>query len=156
MPGSFVPNSDLRFLTYGRKVDRAAATIPQTAAQTIFNVTGGRILVTALVGTVTTVIGGTATTLKVTSTPTSGTAVDVASATAITSKEVGAIATLPGTAGSALVVNNAGGGGQIPGHQPYIVPPGALSVTTSASTTGAMSWSLMYVPLDDGVTVTAA
>lgn len=152
---TILQGNQIRQILLGTKVDRAAATIPQTAAQNLFSVTGGRVLITGLIGEVTTVIGGTATTLKVTNTPAAGTAVDYASATAITSKEVGAEATLPLTAGGGLVVNNAGGGGQFPGHAPYVAPVGTISCTTSASTTGAMKWSLTYVPLDDGASVTA-
>lgn len=151
-----ISGPQVRQVLLGTKVDRATATIPQTATGSIFTVTGGRILVTGLVGEVTTAIGGVATTLAVTSTPTTGTAVTVASATAITSKEIGSIITLPVTAGTAAVVNNGGGGGQLPGHAPYVIPVGALGITTSASTTGAIKWSLTYVPLDDGATVAAA
>lgn len=153
---TIIQGSQIRAILLGTKVDRADATIPQTAAQNIYTITGGRILVTALVGQVGTAIGSTATTLKVTSTPTSGTAVDIATATAITSQEAGSILTLPLTAKSGLVVNNAGGGGQLPGHAPYVIPAGTLSVTTSASTTGSLKWSLVYIALDDGASVAAA
>lgn len=153
---SDIPGKDLRRLLFGRKVDRATATLPQTATGSIFTVSGGRVLVTGLIGEVTTVIGGTATTLTVVSTPASGTATTLASATAITSKEVGAECTLPLTSGGALVVANAGGGGQFPGHAGYVVPVGSIQITTSASTTGSIKWSLTYVPLDDGASVAAA
>lgn len=151
-----ISGSQVRQILLGTKVDRSTATIPQTATQNIFTVTGGRILVTGLLGEVTTVIGGTATTLKVSTAPTTGTAVDLTSATAITSKEVGSQATLPLTAAAALVVNNGGGGGQLPTHAPYVVPIGSITITTSASTTGAIKWSLTYIPLDDAASVAAA
>lgn len=153
---AIIAGPQVRSIALGTKVDRATATIPQTATQSIFTISGGRILVTGLVGEVTTVIGSTATTLTVVSTPTSGTAVTLASATAITSKEVGAQATLPLTSGGALVVNNAGNGGQFPSHAPYVIGVGSIQITTSASTTGAMKWTLTYVPLDDAASVAAA
>jgi hypothetical protein len=37
----------------------------------------------------------------------------------------------------------------------YIVPAGAISITTSATNTGAFKWTLTYVPLDDGASVAA-
>lgn len=151
-----IQGPQIRQILLGTKVDRATATLPQTATGSIFTVTGGRILVTGLLGEVTTAIGAIATTLAVTSTPTTGTAVTIASATAVTSKEVGALITLPGTAGAALVVNNGGGGGQLPGHTPYVVPVGAIGITTSANDTGSVKWTLTYVPLDDNATVAAA
>lgn len=154
---TLIQNKDVRTISAGLAVSRAAATIPQTAAQNIFTVTGGRILVVALTGQVTTVIGSTATTLKITNTPTSGTATDIASATAITSKEVGTLLGLPLTPGSALVVGaNAGAAVQVPGHQGWLIEPGTLSVTTSASTTGAIAYDLVYIPYDTGASVAAA
>jgi hypothetical protein len=151
-----IQGSQLRTILLGDKVERATATIPQTATQNIFTVSGGAILVTGLVGRVTTAIGGTATTLKVSTAPTVGTAVDLTTAVAITSKEVGSVITLPLTAGAAIIVNNGGGGGQVPGHAPYVVPAGAISITTSASTTGAIKWTLTYIMLDDGSAAAAA
>lgn len=154
---TLIQNKDVRTISAGLAVSRAAATIPQTAAQNIFTITGGRILVVALTGQVTTAIGATATTLKVTNTPTSGTATDIATATAITSKEVGTLISLPVAPGSALVVGaNAGAAVQVAGHQGWLIEPGTLSVTTSASTTGAISYDLVYIPYDTGASVAAA
>jgi hypothetical protein len=151
-----IQGSQVRQILIGSKVDRATAALPQTTQAAIFTVAGGRVLITGLVGEVTTVMGATATTLKVTSNPASGTDVDLTSATAVTSKEVGSQFTLPATSGSGLVVNNAGGSGQLPAHNPYIVPVGTVDLVTSASDTGSVKWSVTYVPLDDGATVTAA
>lgn len=151
-----IQGSQIRQILLGTRVDRATATLPQTATGAIFNVTGGRVLVTGLLGEVTVGTGATATTLAVTSTPTSGTAVTVATATSVASKEVGTQVTLPVTSGGAAVVSNAGGGGQLPAHAPYVIPVGSLGITTSAGNTGSLKWSITYVPLDDGATVTAA
>lgn len=154
---TLIQNKDVRTISAGLAVTRAAATIPQTAAQNIFTISGGRILIVALTGQVTTAIGATVTTLKVTNTPTSGTATDIATATAITSKEVGTLISLPVAPGSALVVGaNAGAAVQVAGHQGWLVEPGTLSVTTSASTTGAISYDLVYIPYDTGASVAAA
>jgi hypothetical protein len=153
---SLIPGVQLRKLLLGTKVDRAAATLPQTATASIFTVTGGRVLLLGLLGEVTVATGSTATTLAVSSVPASGTAVTIATATAVTSLEVGAEVTLPLTSKSALVVNNAGGGGQLSGHAPYVIPAGGISITTSASDTGQMKWTAFYVPLDDGAVLAAA
>src|SRR3954463_7944474 len=50
--------------TYGRKVERAAQVLPATGAVTIFNVTG-RVIITTLIGEVTTATSATATNLKI-------------------------------------------------------------------------------------------
>jgi len=159
---TIIKNLDVRTIALGLAVTRATATIPQTATQNIFTVSGGRIAVVSLVGTVTTVIGGTATTLSVGLVPTTGTAAaaSLATAVAITSKEVGTVVSLGATLGAALIVGgtsgNAGGGAAIDDGTKVLVPQGTISITTSASTTGAMSWDLVYVPLDAGAQVVAA
>lgn len=151
-----IQGDELRTILLGDKIERATATIPQTATQNIFTVSGGAALITGLVGRVTTAIGATTTTLKVSTGPTVGTAVDLTTAVAITSKEIGSVITLPITAGGAIIVNNGGGGGQVPAHAPYVVPAGTITITTSASTTGAIKWTLTYIMLDNGAVITAA
>lgn len=149
-----VQSDQLRTLVVGSKVDRATQTIPQTAQAALFTVSGGRILVTSLVGEVTTAIGAVATTLTIVGNPTTGTDVNIGTATAITSKEVGSLIGLAGTVGTALNVQSAGAGA-VP-TSGVIVPIGTLDWLTSASTTGAIKWSLTYVPFDNGASVTAA
>lgn len=154
---SSLPGVALRQLNKGYLVSRAAATLPQTGAQNIFTITGGRILLVALVGEVTTIIQAQATTVKVTSTPTTGSAIDLSAATTdINALEVGGRITLanPPAAATALVKTNAGYT-DLPGVN-TIVPIGALSYTTGASSTGALKWDLIYVPLDTGAAVVAA
>lgn len=150
-----ISNKGIRTALLGVKVDRATATLPQNATGSIFTVSGGRIVVTSLVGEVTTIVGATVTTLKVTSTPTTGSAVDLTSATAITSLEVGGHMSLPLTLGGALVVSNAGVA-EIPGAIPLLVPIGNIQITTSANDTGSVKWSITYIPYDDAALVVAA
>ena len=50
--------STYRQQMFGAKVDRAAASLPQTAQTAYFTVAGGRVLVTAIIGEVTTIIQG--------------------------------------------------------------------------------------------------
>lgn len=154
-----IQGPQIRQILLGTKVDRATAVLPATTTYNIFLVTGGRILVTGLIGNVDVVCTATATTLAVGAAPTTGTAqtAGLASATAVTSSEVGTMLGLPLTAGSGLVVGaKAGASVQLPGHSPYVVQPGAISITTSATNTGSVSWSITYVPLDDGASVAAA
>ena len=79
---TIIQNSAVRLISEGILVSRATAALPATAAQNIFTVSGGRILLVALVGEVTTIIQAQATTVKVTSTPTTGSAIDLSTATA--------------------------------------------------------------------------
>ncbi|GGU13233.1 hypothetical protein [Streptomyces violascens] len=154
---SGIPGAQLRRLLLGTAVAGAAKTVPQNATGTIFTVAGGRVLVTGLVGKVTTVIGGTTPSAKLVATPTVGSANDLCTATAITADEVGTLYSIPGPTGSALGVSGSGSGGVTGQTAPVIVAAGTIGVNISAAdATGAIQWTLTYVPLDDGATVTAA
>jgi hypothetical protein len=142
-----------RDLVFGLNVSKATAVLPATAYGALFTVTAGRVLVTGLIGEFTIAADATATTVKVTGTPTTGTAVDWTTATAVTSKEIGAQMTLPAAAGSALVVTNGGAGGQMQLKSPYIAAIGTIGITTSATNAGSAKWTIFYVPLDTGATV---
>jgi len=145
-----------RKMLLGLKVDRAAAALPQTAQTPYFTVTGGRILITNLIGEVTTAIQAQATTVQLIATPTSGTAVVLSNATGdINGKEVGSTIALAATLGGTLVVNNAGAT-VLPLANLFVVRTGTIDFKTIASSTGATRWSLFYVPLDDGAAVVAA
>lgn len=143
-------------MTWGLKVEEPAAVLPATGTGHIFTVAGGKVFVTALIGTCTTVCTATATTVSIGTTPTTGTAsaTGLCTATAVTSSEVGTLCSLPGGAKGALVVGaNAGVGVQAAGDTAYVVSPGTIDIVTSATNTGAFRWTLFYQPLDDGATV---
>jgi hypothetical protein len=158
----FPSGAEVRGAFFGTVVVGAAKTIPATGLQTIFNVLNGRILLTSLSGVVTTVIGGTATTLSVGVTPAGGSSqpVALASATAITSSAVGTLIAIPDAVGGALVVAangvTAAAGVSISSGGIALVSAGVITVTTSATTTGAIQWTMTYLPIDPSATVTAA
>ena len=143
----------IRETTVGIRVEKAAATLPATTYGALFTIAGGRVIIMAIVGEVKTICDATVTNLKLTATPTTGTAVDVATNVAIANKEVG---TLFGVSayGSALVASNAGS--TAIAQTPFVVPIGTLGLTTSATNTGAAKWVVCYVPLDDGASVVSA
>lgn len=143
--------SVIRQANYGLKVERAAATLPATTTATIFNVTGGRVMILLLVGEVTTVMSGTATNLSTNHVATGGGGTTALStATAVTSLAVGTPFVLTALNAAAAVTGVAANPNRL------TVVPGAIQITTSATNTGAMRWTLLYVPLDDGAVVTAA
>jgi hypothetical protein len=154
---TLIKNADVRLISAGILVSRATATLPATAAQNIFTVSGGRILLVSLVGEVTTIIQAQSTTVKVTSTPTTGSAIDMSSAVGdINALEVGGRISLanPPAAATALVKTNAGYTNLSAVFT--VVPPGSISYTTGATSTGSLKWDLIYVPLDNGAQVVAA
>lgn len=146
------PNAP-RFFTWGQRVDKAAGLLPQTTTATLFTVAGGRVLITSVVGNVTVATGATATNLKLTSTPTAGTAVDFATNVSVASKEAGSHLLANLVTIGALTVVNAGAAVVPGGSSGLLVPPGVISWTTDANNTGQIKWSLTYIPFDDGSTV---
>lgn len=150
-----IAGASQRQMILGTTVVRPAALQPQTTTAAIFNVVGGRVLITSFVGDVVVATPATANTLAVNGTPASGTAVVWASAVSTASKEAGSMITLPGTVGGALVVATAGCGA-LPDTL-YVANIGTITLTTTGSAaTGTIRWTLTYVPLDSGASVTAA
>jgi hypothetical protein len=147
---TMVPGKAGRQNSYGMKVERTAQVLPATAATTIFNVTG-RVIITTLIGEVTTATSATATNLKIDAVGTaSGVTTPLVVNTLVTSLTVGnefCFTTLGGaaTVGAAVTQSNE-----------TILPTGIVRITTDATNTGAMRWTLLYFALDDGASVTAA
>jgi hypothetical protein len=151
-----------RALLLGVKVDKAAFTLPATTSTAMFTVSG-RVIITSLVGQVTTVVQAQACNLNVTIDPDgAGAAADLCAATDINADAVGTYYTVVGIQ-AALMGTQKEGGTEVPTHAmailpltPFIVPPGSILLKTSATNTGATSWSLTYIPYDDGSSVVSA
>lgn len=135
----------------GLRVDRAAATLPATTATAYFTVAGGTVLITGLVGEVTTVVQTQANDTKWTANPTTGTSVDMCAALDISADEAGCLYGITGTPANAMVGTNAGLTTMM--ATGIVVNIGTLDFTCAATNTGATKWSLWYVPLELGATV---
>src|SRR5882762_7489144 len=101
---SMVKGSQLRTVDLGLQVLKAAQTLPQTTTLTLFTVTGGRVAITSLVGTVSTVIGAGAVTMSLGVVPTVGTSNNAGIAaltTTLATKEAGTNLWLPPVVGAA-------------------------------------------------------
>lgn len=142
------------FNRLGIRVDRASATLPATTTTSYYTITGGRVLVTLLLGQVTTIVQTQANNAKWTAVPTVGSNVDVCAAKDITALEAGGLLVVNGTAATALTQANAGS--IIAGTVPFIVAAGVLKFACDATNTGATKWSLFYLPIDDGAFVVTA
>lgn len=157
---NIVLGKTLRRITYGLAVPRATATLPATAAQNIYTISGGRVLMTGLLGEVTTIIQAQATTVKFTSTPTTGSAVDLTAATGdINALEVGGFITLvPALTVTpfAAAIQKQNAGATVLQGLSIVLPIGSLSYTTGATSTGSIKWLMTYIPLDDNASVAAA
>jgi hypothetical protein len=139
---------------FGLSVSRAAAALPQTAQSALFTVSGGRILLTSIIGEVTTVIQTQADNTKLVANPTVGTDVDLCAVLDITADQVGCLYGITGIFADALVGANAGA--TVVPQRAVVVPVGTIDLSCAASNTGAVKWVITYVPLDDGASVAAA
>lgn len=146
-----IQGSQLRTLELGTKVDQPTAALPQTATGTLFTVAGGRVWVTSLIGVVTTVIQAQATVSKIRATPTTGSVNDLSGTVDLTGAVVGSLLSLTGLAADAMVLSTGGGISTL--RNPILVAVGTIGLNTAASSTGAIQWSLTYVPYDDGGSV---
>lgn len=153
---------------YGMLVTGGAKALPATGTGGIFTVSGGRVIVTSLLGVVSTAIQNQACTLSVGNTPTGGSHVttSLCTATSIINLALNTSLAIPVAQASALIVGGASGvlpanGAGSAAGVAYtaggiaIVPAGTIDVTTSATNTGAITWTVTYVPYDIGASVTA-
>lgn len=146
------PLKDFTKIKLGQRVDRATANI--LTGTDLFTVAGGRVLVTQIVGEVTTIMETKTINFKLASDPTVGTTNDMCANLDLTAAEQGTLLTISGTAADAL---RAGKSGSVVGqNSPIVVAVGAIEATVGATHTGSIKWSLWYVPLDDGAYVEAA
>ncbi len=156
---NIVQGPQLRQLSRGLIVTKAAQALPQSATATLFTVGGGAVLVTGLIGVVTTVIQSSDPVLSLGTAPTVGTAQTsgIATTTVLTSAEAGTLVTVADSAGlpTGLVVmaTAAKAGSTVFPAKPFVVSAGTITWTTGASKTGAMKWYLTYLPLDDAAYV---
>ena len=138
----------------GIKVTYNTTAFTSTVAQTMFTITGGKVFVRLLMATVTTQHGATTVNIKTQTAPTTGTAVALSTDVDTNALEAGGTLYVEGD-GTATVKANGGvvlastvstGGG-------FIVSTGTITMTPSATTTGADTWEIWYWPIDDGAAI---
>lgn len=142
----------------GIMVERAAAAVPQTAAGNLFTIAGGHVVLTAILGIVTVVIGAVAnaTKLKLDSTG-AGATTDICGTVELNAAAVNSILHITGTFVDAMVktVNLPISGLQA---SPVVLPPGSLQLDCAGNDggTGRIKWIAFYFPLETGATLVAA
>lgn len=151
---AMIQGDQLRTIIFGNKVDRATATLPATATGSIFTVTVGNVLITSLIGVVTTSIQAQANAIKLVATPTTGAVNDLSGTVDVNGLAAGGLLAPTGLAGDALVKSTGGGISNL--RNPIVVAIGAIGVNTAATNTGSVRWSVTWVPLDNGATLVAA
>jgi hypothetical protein len=100
---TLIQGDQIRALLRGIKVSRATAALPQTTAGALFTISGGKVLVTGLIGEVTTVIQTQADNTKLTFDPTdAGATQDLCAVLDITADAVGTMYSITGTPATAM------------------------------------------------------
>ncbi len=149
----------LRQILLGRTVSRDTAVLPNNGvAQNLFTITGGRALLTLLVGEFTVAGNAVAATMRWQHTASGGGAVSYLSAASasLSSKAIGTLLGLSGLDTDAMLVSS--GESALIGLTRYpILRPGTLAILGGgANSTGSVKYLFGYVPIDDGVEVVAA
>ncbi len=144
-------------INQGMRVVKAASSLAATTDVELFTVGGGKIALLGLVGEcdgtmetaattilIKCVVGGTDTDLSIASTTLSALAVDT-------------MLTLPAAVGGVLTISTGEGAAILNAAPVYVVQPGTIEMTVGAATnTQTVTWTLLYVPLEDGAYVEAA
>lgn len=148
-----------RIKTEGRLVTRADQALPATTTRTDWAISG-TVELLSLVYTVGTVIQTQADNLTINWTPTGGSAIALSVATNITAVAAGGKITLqPLTDAGAvqsLSLTLVGGAANNLARSPFVLGPGVISITTSATNTGTLSGALRYRPYASNGRVAAA
>lgn len=151
---SVLINGDqLRTILFGNLASKAYTPLV-VETKTLFNITVGKVLITSIVGVVTTDIT-VANTVKLQANPTTGTTQDLCAATDIgtTDTLAGAHLSFQGLTGDSLLR----GVGVVPTlKQPLIVAVGTIEQVTATGADGGITWSVTWVPFDNGGTLAAA
>jgi len=138
----------------GFRVEKAATTTPQGVDAAKFTITGGRVMLTSIVGEVTVVIASGANNMKLKFNPTAtGADQDLCATLDIVSDPVGELYTITGIVANAMRSDLLIGQGMT---NPLILSEGDIEVDNSGSTAGEIKWTVHYLPLDDGAVLVAA
>lgn len=149
---TLIKSADVRTISLGINVSRAAAALPSTGIGSLFTISGGRVLLKVLHGQVVTLLSGTnSTTVGLTPLNTGTSAPAILSSAGVIPVAVGSPVVSKFDAGALIVTVN---GSLVPAAG-YVAIPGDVTITTGSTVTGTVKWDLVYVPLDVGATVVA-
>lgn len=148
MDVNYMHGLGLRTALLGIRLARPTATLPQTASEPIFNIVGGNVKMTLIIGHITTVLGAVGN-MSLEDTPTVGTVEVLCAVVAAGTYAQDDLLGITGIPADAMVPAATGG---IPGMTTRGVPlrVGTLNLRLSASSTGEIQWTVFYIPLEVG------
>jgi len=139
--------SELRHIALGVRVEKSTGTLAATTIP-LFTISGGLVIVTSLVGRVTTAIT-VANSYKLQHNPTAGTTVDLCTAADLGTTDTAVGEILVAKKGSAIAVGAAD-------QAVNVVMDSGQIESVSAGTDGVILWALTYIPLEGGASIVAA
>lgn len=137
----------------GTRVDRSTADVITGSNVPVFTITG-QVLLTAIWGKVTTVIGAGASNAKFQYNPGTGTTIDMCADLDIDADEAGTLYSITGTPGDAMLRGESGAVRTL--ATPIVLDAGAIEFLGGTDRTGSISFQAWYIPLSDGATLVAA
>lgn len=145
-----IPGKQLLLAQFGTRVDRAAANLPASTSGNLFSVSGS-VVVTSILGTVTTGIQAQANAIKLEAYNTANSAATDMCATVDSNGAVaGKVFGITGITTAAAILGYA-----VPTGSIIVTGPGFIRLNAAATNTGQMSWTLTYIPLTPGASVAA-
>ena len=149
----------------GLRVDRAISDLPwhgtgsgvNTDGATYFDIVGGKVLMTLMVGTITTIIEAAANNIVFSHNPSPSTGATAAlnGALSVNAWAEGDILTINGLLTDALLPAVKAASSHTMSYGGVVLVPGAITCDAAGHNTGAWKWSLWYFPLEEGAYVTA-
>lgn len=154
MDVNYMHGIGLRTQKLGIRLFRPATTLPQTTAFAIFNIVGGNVLMTLIIGEITVILGAVGN-MSLEENPTVGTTETICAVVAAGAYAAGDLMGISGLAAAAMLPAATGG---IPGMstQGVFLREGTLDWRLSASSTGEMSWTVFYIPVEVGAYMSVA
>jgi len=134
-------------INIGMRVDRATSLVRD---KSLFRVKGGRVLLTCLHGYVTTAMHATTQNVKIQHDATNGAATDICANTAFKSLAQFTHLSISGDKTDAFNTSTSAVEAMA---YPVILGVGDIKLVRGQNVDGSLSWSVWYVPLDDGASI---
>ncbi|MGE5829601.1 MAG: hypothetical protein ACM30G_14770 [Micromonosporaceae bacterium] len=151
---TLIQADQLRLINMGQRVSKSTGTLAATTVA-LFTIAGGRVGITSIYGIVGTAIT-VANSYKLVSNPTTGTTMDLCTATDLGTNDTPAGAVLSMASPAAAIT---GGSTTTVAASPLtgmlIIPVGQIE-SVSLGTDGEITWVVFWIPLDNGATLVAA
>ncbi len=151
---AMIQGSQLRTLNLGERASKSTGTLAATTVA-LFTIAGGRVGLTSIYGFVGTAIT-VANSYKLVSNPTTGTTMDLCTATDLGTNDTPAGAVLSMTAPSAVITGGSTSTVSTMSLQGVVPIPVGQVESVSAGTDGEITWVVTWIPLDDGASLVAA